>query len=255
MEIVEQNQNVSVGPEARSVGPLRAKGSSYFGSASERDDHSALGELEQALASEVGGGRARRPSQQLTASQVGECIDACRHASLIGLPLNRFCTIDWESGGMAAGGAATGSFLKLLRDYLRTLGSDTACIWALENGPRLGIHVHILVHVPAPLSRKVSHRQRGWLTSAGARFKKGLIRSRPVGHGLWQYLAGAADVAGSRSFEHNLQLALEYVLKDGDEAARAMFPNRFQSKTGLIQGKRCGTSENIGRAARGVHGS
>ena len=142
---------------------------------------------------------------------------------------------------------ATGSFLESMSDNLRSLGSAKAFLWSLETGLTYGVHVHILIHVHPTLARKVSRFQRRWLGTAGATFKKGIILSRPVGARLSLCLPGRDE---NRSYEHNLAVAVEYVLKNVNQAARAAFPNRFKECSGLIYGKRCGTSQNIGRSAR-----
>ena len=191
--------------------------------------------------------RTKHGSRTLTIHQVRECVEAAAHSHRLGLPFNKLITINWQDGGVTNAVGATGCFLKSMLDYLRSLGSSTAYFWVLENGPVHGVHVHFLLHVDHQVSRKVSRFHRRWLTGAGARFHKGLILSRPVGLRL-SHCLGAGDP--SSSYDSNLAVAVEYLLKNTEPCTRATFPNRFSPRSGLILGKRCGTSENIGKAAR-----
>jgi hypothetical protein len=102
--------------------------------------------------------RADRESIALNANQVANLIHAARHATAIGLPLNRMITIHWEAAGVALDHMATstGKYLDLLTKALKRWGSAAAWLWVHEGGARKGGHCHMLIHVPESLVAKVS---------------------------------------------------------------------------------------------------
>ncbi|MBX9801578.1 MAG: hypothetical protein K2Y04_02300 [Caulobacteraceae bacterium] len=53
-----------------------------------------------------------------------------------------------------------------------------------------------------------------------------------------------------QSYEANLAETLDYVLKGADDAARERLGIRRKEPGGVLVGKRCGVSQNIGPAAR-----
>jgi hypothetical protein len=183
----------------------------------------------------------------LSVANVGNLIEAARRAIEIGLPLNRFVTIDWERAGIFDQVKATGRFLKLARDFLAKNGGRTAHLWVQERGLKIGRHVHILMHVPPHLTRLMSYRQRGWLALCGARFVKGVIRTRPI---AGRYGTALATGPLQRLYQRNLDVVLRYVLKDACPKARSLFRIGKPGGFGPVSGKRCGTSQNIGRGAR-----
>lgn len=211
-----------------------------------------------------GGARnhADRSSASLSLKQATGIIEAAQFAAAIGLPFNRHVTIHWERAGIAdnRAAAATGYFLKLGSDRLaklvckvvkktgenRTALPRLAWAWVRENdaggeGPK-GSHVHILLHVPAELTWS-GWRVRRWLERiTGHRYRAGVIKTARIGGSL-----GAAPAA----YEANLAAVVGYVLKGASgDVQRALGLDRIEAG-GRIIGKRAGTSQNIGRAARG----
>jgi hypothetical protein len=188
--------------------------------------------------------RGRKGSWRLTAAQRSNLIAASRHAATIGLPLNRFVTINWEAAGVGDGVRATGRFLKQAQDWLRRLGHRLAYVWVQERGGRVGQHVHILLHVPPACARRFGQLQRGWLRASGAILSKGVVKTRPVGRDY-----AAALRAENGGYLRDLERVLRYVMKQSSR--RAGPEARFWGTSGsLVIGKRCSTSENIGSAAR-----
>jgi len=183
----------------------------------------------------------KRSSWSLSRRQAANLKAAARHAVELGLPLNRFVTIDWEAAGVVDCTRATGRFLKCAGDWLRRRGGHIAYLWVQEGGSRVGQHVHMLVHVPADLARRFSELQRGWLKGCGAEFRRGLIKSRPVGSSY-----RAALCPEQHAYGENLRRVLGYLLKEAD---RDGHPSARRS---LVQGKRCAISQNIGPRARAV---
>jgi len=104
---------------------------------------------------------------------------------------------------------------------------------------------NMLAHVPADLVRRVTGLQRGWLHRiTGREYRAGVIHSKPVGGRL------GLEAGNPELHARNLETALSYVLKGADGASAARFNLSRLEPGGLITGKRCGTSQNIGAKAR-----
>lgn len=186
----------------------------------------------------------RKGSWRLTGTQRSNLITASRHAATIGLPLNRFVTINWEAAGVGDAVRATGRFLKQAQDWLRSHEQRLAYVWVQERGRRVGQHVHILLHVPPACARRFGQLQRRWLRTCGATFGKGVVKTRPVGRGY-----AAALSKGESGYLRDLDRVLRYVLKQSTvRAGSGTHP--WSTSGSLVIGKRCSTSENIGTAAR-----
>jgi hypothetical protein len=183
------------------------------------------------------------PSWLLTSCQVSNVRKAAEFAAALGLPLNRFITINWEAAGVSDGTLATGFFLKHARDWLRRRGRQFASVWVQERGHRVGQHVHMLVHLPPDLARRFSELQQGWLKACGAKRRRGTIKSRPVGR---SYRSALLD---SQTYRLNLKRVLAYILKQRRHPRLGGAARKAVARS-LVLGKRCGTSENIGRLAR-----
>lgn len=191
--------------------------------------------------------RADRTSDTLSIAQVANLTEATTYACVIGLPFTRMITIHWEAAGvpLAFMAKATGRFIDLMSKALARHGSTTAWIWVHENGPAKGGHCHLLAHVPAALVKVLTSLQRGWLKRiTGRRYRARVIRSRPIG--------GWLGIENSNPSLHvqNLHVALRYVLKQASAKAASLFELERREPGGLVIGKRCGTSQNIGPSAR-----
>jgi hypothetical protein len=196
-----------------------------------------------------GGARnsADRESHALTAPQIANLEAAERHARAIGLPFTRMITIHWQAAGVALADMvrATGRFLDLLAKALARHKSKTAWLWILENGDRKGGHCHLLVHVPVVLVSLLTKLQKGWLRRiTGNPYRKRVIHSKPIGGRL------GLEAGNPELYAINLAAALGYILKGANADAAARFGLDRLEAGGLIIGKRCGTSQNIGAKAR-----
>ncbi len=196
-----------------------------------------------------GGARNRRDrsSSALSLAAASGLIDAAAFALAAGLGLNRFVTLHWAAGGVTDDLAALARWLKLAGDWIRSCGGRFAYIWIRESGPDKGAHVHILLHLPPELADGFDRRQRGWQTASGAEWKAGVRYSRPIGRNLRHYAIG--EIYG-QSYEANLAEALDYVLKGAERAAHERLGIRRKEPGGVIVGKRCSVSVNIGPAKR-----
>ncbi|TAJ80482.1 MAG: hypothetical protein EPO45_01615 [Sphingobium sp.] len=188
-----------------------------------------------------------KPSRSLTTHQVKLICNGAQHAQTIGLPLNRFITIDWELAGVTDPWVAQSAFLRLVRDWLRQRqGVAATYVWVVENGPVLGLHSHTAIHVPPALVRKFSDLQRGWLRKAGVKqWINGIICSSPISHNYW---AGFDNGTGTDAYRHNLDRLMSYILKAANREARNMH-NIAHTQYSFVAGKRSGTSRNIGEQA------
>jgi len=112
------------------------------------------------------------------------------------------------------------------REWLRRRGLELTYIYVHERGDLGLLHSHIMIHVSGEHWFAFDSMLCQWMDSER---QQGLIESKPVydEQGLMRYLLKGVEPSGwSRSWG----------IATSDE--------------GVIQGKRCGTSENIGTAAR-----
>jgi hypothetical protein len=173
--------------------------------------------------------------------------EATWFALAIGLGFNRFTTIHWERGRVEDGYFATMRFLQLASAWVRSQGGEWAFVWVRENGPEKGEHVHILMRIPPALADGFRRRQAGWIKACGAVRRAGVTFSRTIGRTLAH--ADETGYAGD-DYRGNLAEALGYLLKGAGDDAREKLGLRRREPGGVIVGKRCGTSQNIGEAAR-----
>jgi hypothetical protein len=194
-----------------------------------------------------GGARNKRSrtSVELSHSQAVNIIEAAGHAAALSLPLNRHITIHWGQAGIldCEAAAATGRYVKLVADCIAKRGGRFACVWVRENGDGKGTHVHILAHIPAGFA--LARMQRRWLRHISGRpYLKGTIKTTRIGGRL------AAAQGLTEGYRANLREVVAYVLKgvSADSAAALGFDKLEPG--GRIIGKRCGSSQNLGRQAR-----
>lgn len=193
-----------------------------------------------------GGARNRRDrtSLNLTRRQVDGLIAAADYAERTGLAFNRHWTVHYERAGIAEIDAPQfiGRLLKLAKGYAtRKIGQFTA-VWVRENGEGKGGHVHILMHMPA--GRTLRGRTGKWVRLAGGTSRAKVSRVVSIG--------GALLSADKRSehYRHNLATVLAYVLKGAERETGEALTLPRSGEGGLIIGKRCGWSQNVGRGQR-----
>jgi len=201
-----------------------------------------------AVSSNWGGARnfSNRTSYQLSLAQCRRLVAAGDRADAMGLRFNRHWIVHYENAGISEENATKfiGRILKLARDYAGRHGGQFACIWVREAGVSYGGHVHILMHSPAGLSLK--GRTRKWIELAGGRCVRKVSRIRTIAGSLQ-----AADRGGPH-YDCNVQFVRNYLLKGGeDEAGQALGLLSF-GRSGMVVGKRCGHSQNIGKGRAGI---
>lgn len=188
--------------------------------------------------------RADRVSSHLTLRQCQELIAAASHAERLGLWFNRHWTVHYERAGIADAKAAAfiGRLTKLVREYSARRGGFAA-IWVREGGEGKGGHVHILMHVPSAISLK--GRTRQWIRFAGGTCRRGVSRIRAVAGRI------SAAEGGGEHYAHNLRVVRGYLLKGASvEACEALRLERGPIDQGRVRGKRCGTTQNVGKGGR-----
>jgi hypothetical protein len=195
--------------------------------------------------------RKGRRSTALRAKDCENLILAAEHARCIGKPLNRMLTVHFDAAGIADPVKATGQLLKLMGDWLRCYNTAITAVWVREAGPTKGEHVHILLSIPPNKIGSFNRMQRGWFKKIGAAWKRGVYLSRPIGGSH----KAAFSEACTGLYQQALTGVLHYLLKGADAQGRTAHSISKRGAGGELWGKRCGTTENIGRAARSCAGS
>lgn len=193
-----------------------------------------------------GGARNRRDRVTTFVSQrqAEGILMAMAVADLKGMPLTRHWTVDYERAGIADrdGAAFVGRLLAICGRFTRARGGSFAAVWVREIGERNGAHVHIAFHWPR--GWKLGHFTRRWIEAAGGRYSKGVGKVRPIGRSLhcaWT----------SRSlYLENLETLGNYFTKGSQNDVATELGLELLKPGGHIVGKRCGWTQNIGRAAR-----
>ena len=130
-------------------------------------------------------------------------------------------------------------FLKNMTDWLGRKTDGPHYLWVLENPPQRGLHVHIMVHWPGKHRDGLGKRLRKWLKRAGGRYRARVLD--------YQNLRQPGDPDGT-GYGPNF---VRYLLKGVDPASRRIYGQNLECEfQGVIKGKRSGTSESIGKAAR-----
>ena len=181
----------------------------------------------------------RQDSINLLAAE--NVIQAAGYADQIGLPLNRHLTITWELAQCVGRVQDIQTrFLERYAKWVRYHGSNPAYVWVIENGSVWGYHSHIMIHVPSHLYTDFKKMLPRWID--GEPDLSGHTRTcmpKPIKYGFginrWNRLKGV----------------VRYILKGVEsEAANLLKINPRPDKAGIVFGRRVGTSENIGQAAR-----
>lgn len=195
-----------------------------------------------------GGARnsALRTSYYLTVGQCLGLLEAADHAARIGLPFNRHWTVHYEKAGISEADAMrfVRRLLKLANDYARRHGGRLAAIWCRESGKGKGGHVHIVLHLPADLP--LAGKTRRWVGLAGGKCRRSVSVVRSIAGNL-----KAAEHGGAH-YQRNVAIVRQYALKGASKDAGEALGLDCFGIGGLIVGKRCGWTENIGKAARNV---
>jgi len=190
----------------------------------------------------------RKPSKRINTRQARNIMEGLAFAREIGTPLIAHLIIHW--GGTGAGDDPDGSrfakFRHLFDKRLKRQGilGGLTGIWVLERHRNKRkhkfsevVHSHLLLHLP-------SHFERSPYREAFLKAVEELVEL--VGGGILD------DRTIALTFPNNPDG--KYFLKGATRAVwdRYSSPDKWRSKRGegVIDGKRCGTTQNIGAKAR-----
>jgi hypothetical protein len=179
-----------------------------------------------------------RGSKSISVPQATNIIEAVEFAKSIGLPLVAHLTLHW-SGTVAFDDNDGTRFAKVregLKKVLFRRGIPAAWAWCRECKAHTDIvHSHLLFHLP------VAYRSGPKLAEMEAHLERLVARH---GKGIWSECALKLKVWRDPDGL--------YLLKGGDSEVwrRFRIKKKFREQQGIIHGKRCGTSQNIGPAAR-----
>ncbi len=162
-------------------------------------------------------------------------IAASIHAKHFGMNLNTAVTIHWAlAGGVGTWRERRATLFERVRHWLSRQGAPWTAVWVSETG-QLGkdVHSHLACHLPRHISLADFE---SYLRKQLATEETRVLVVKPI--------AGPFGLAGWR----------KYMLKalPSDLHAAYGIPNRenFKQSQGLVLGKRCGITQNIGPTAR-----
>jgi hypothetical protein len=184
--------------------------------------------------------RQPRATKRIAMRQATNVIEAVRFAKSISLPLVAHLTIHWSLTN--AGDDPDGKLFAKVREgldkWLSRHGVELAGVWARERqagGQSDVVHCHLLFHLPVGFRGGKKLRQ----------VEEAILRLvERHGCGVW------GDNAVDLRLHDNPDG--KYLIKGGGSKVwkRFRLRNEHRRAQGLIFGKRCGTTENIGAAAR-----
>jgi hypothetical protein len=177
-----------------------------------------------------------RENWQLTGRDCRKLIAASGKARAAGTAFNRWITVSWGKAGLTPQESvqASGDWIELLRAWAYRQGYRMPWIWVQEHGPRLGAHMHGLLHVPPALAPLFS--------ALPARCARKVIADRG-GH----YVAGVTDTEKAwpvddpekspDCYEAWLQRKIHYMLKCAPAPLEAELA--LTGRGGAQWGQRC----------------
>lgn len=182
-----------------------------------------------------------KANRQIKLALAENTIQAAGYADQVGLSLNRHLTVSWDHAQCIGRVQDIQSkFLERFSKWIRYHGVIPAYVWSIENGYVLGYHSHIFCHVPADLYRPLKKMVPGWID--GEPDQSGPTKTFDVT--TIKYGAGVSRL-------NRLKGVTKYILKAANDETAELFDIIQQpQKAGIVFGKRVGTSQNIGRAAR-----
>ncbi len=189
--------------------------------------------------------RADRTSDGLTDGHVAGIIDAAAFALATGRTFQRHWIIHYGKAGIDErdGARFVSRVLALASKQARREGGALTALWVRERASVKGEHVHILLHLPAEM--RLHGRTRRWIEAAGGTWQAGVSRVRIVGGALPKGFPQASE-------RHAMNAAnvTRYFLKAANETTGERLGLTRAGRGGRIVGKRCGWTQNIGKAAQ-----
>ena len=184
--------------------------------------------------------------------KVNSLLDAARFALATRRTFQRHWIVHYGRAGIGEHAAA--GFIRKLLDQVsrlaRRAGGELTALWVREHASAYGEHVHILLHLPPGLSLR--NRTRRWIETAGGTYQPGVSMTKSIGGRLDKQ----TEKNGSDTGEHhrdNAANVVRYLLKSASAEKGGQLGLTRHGRAGRIIGKRCGWTQNIGKAARVAH--
>jgi len=199
-----------------------------------------------------------RVSSSLSIANVRAIASAAEVAVLGGTPFSIYLTIDWEKMGITSSfQAKIGRFLKLFGDYFRRKYKvPRVYLWVLESKPHVGVHCHILLHLPWHLLPEFKKRRLKWIKACGAKVVRGGAKYEAISYPTESAFSLYAQTEETQRHLRSVDTIVCYMVKGVD---RRTFYRVLQldsilddawSPQGTIQGKRVGFSQSLGTRTR-----
>lgn len=190
--------------------------------------------------------RADRASEKLSDAQVDRLIAAADFALATGRTFQRHWIVHYGKAGIGEGDGTRfiGKLLDLVKKHARRAGGELTALWVRERASDYGEHVHILMHLPVGL--RLRNRTRRWIVAAGGNYQNGVSAVRIVGGKLPR--AAPANANGAAHHRANARNVVGYLLKSAAQEKGQHLGLKYSGRGGSIIGKRCGWTQNIGKA-------
>ena len=173
-------------------------------------------------------------------------LAASAFALATGRTFQRHWIIHYGKAGIDArdGARFVSHVLALASKQARREGGELTALWVRERASEKGEHAHILLHLPAAM--RLHGRTRRWIETTGGQWQPGVSRIRIIGGRL-------SKVGRNRNARLAVNAAnvTRYLLKAANAETGARLDLTRAGCGGEIIGKRCGWTQNIGKAARG----
>jgi hypothetical protein len=179
-------------------------------------------------------------TKYITLSQATNLIETVQFAKLIGLPLVAHLTIHWACTdvGDDPDGKLFAQFREGLNKWLHRRGIVFVACWTRERqagGQSDVVHCHLLFHLPVQYrTDKKLLQVEDAISRLVQRHGRGILHEKAIDLRVHDNPDG------------------KYLIKGGSQKIWKRFRLRKEHRRlqGIIHGKRCGTTQNIGRAAR-----
>ena len=178
-------------------------------------------------------------TRYITLPQATNIIEAIDFAKLMSFPLVGHLTIEWSltDVGDDSDGKLFAKFREGLDKWLRRQGILFAAAWSRERragGQAEVVHCHLLFHLPVEYCTKRKLQVEAAIYRLITRHGRGYWAEEVIKLVIWPNPDG------------------KYLIKGGGPKVWKQFNLRKEHRRaqGIIHGKRCGTTVNLGRAAR-----
>lgn len=190
--------------------------------------------------------REKKVSEDLSYRQALELISAVKFGSWQSYRFTRFISINLEAGGVVPDDRlkAIQKFIKCMQSAAQYRKLVFAAVWVRERGEDVGEHVHIMAHIPDAYDGLYKSKYKAWLKLAGIQLVRGVINSKTI------RCSGPIDQSIEQNLRANIDNIKNYMLKGTSRETKHKLNLPKEAYTGLIVGKRCGCTHNLGPKAR-----